>query len=80
MTFLLDMGERAARAFAGALLGVLTASETVATIHWPAALATAGTAALVSALLSLASIPVTGSRTASLLPPSTPSGGRHEAP
>jgi hypothetical protein len=77
-TFLTDLGERALRAFAAALLGVFTASETVATIHWPAALAVAGTAALVSALMSLASIPVSGKTTASLLPPAV--HGRHEAP
>jgi hypothetical protein len=76
--FLFDLGERAVRAFAAALLGVFTASETVATIHWPAALAVAGTAALVSALMSLASIPVSGRNTASLLPSDV--RGRHEAP
>jgi hypothetical protein len=77
-TFLLDTVERAVRAFAAALLGAFTASETVATIHWPAALAMAGTAALVSVLLSLVSIPISGSDRASLLPAS-PTHGRHEA-
>jgi hypothetical protein len=76
-TFLTDLGERAVRAFAVALLGVFTASETVATIHWPAALAVAGTAALGSVLLSLASIPISGNERASLLP--AVSHGRHEA-
>jgi hypothetical protein len=78
-TFLTDLGERALRAFAAALLGVFTASETVATIHWPAALAAAGTAGLVSVLLSLASLPISGTKTASLLPsPPAPGGGRAE--
>lgn len=79
--YLIDLAERAVRAFAAALLGVFTASETIATIHWPAALAAAGTAALVSVLLSLASLPISGKTTASLLPsPPAPGGGRHEAP
>lgn len=75
--FLKDMGERAVRVFAASLLGAFTASETVATIHWPAVLAVAGTAVLISVLTSLVSIPISGSQTASLIP--AVSHGRHEA-
>lgn len=77
-TFVLAAAERAVRAFAAALVGAFTANATVATIDWPAALAIAGTAALVSVLTSLLSIPITGSTSTSLLPPVA--HGRHEAP
>lgn len=79
-TFLRDLGERAVRVFAMTLLGALTAGETVATIHWPAALVAAGTATLGSVLTSLVSIPISGGQSASLLPPRAQQArGRHEA-
>lgn len=79
VAFWKDVAERAVRAFAVALLGVFTANETVATIHWQAVLTVAATALVGSVLLSLASVPVSGARTASLLPAST-APGQHEDP
>lgn len=76
-TFVVDLAERAVRVFAAALLGAFTANETVATIHWPAALTAAGTATLVSILLSLVSLPISGGKDASLLSPAV--RGRHQA-
>ncbi len=49
-----DLADRAVRTFAQALLGVFVAGQTVMTISWPAVLATAGTAAAVSVLTSIA--------------------------
>lgn len=75
--FLRDLLERAVRAFAGGLLGAFTVGQTIATLHWLAVLDVAGTAALVSVLLSLLSLGVSGKNNASLLP--AVSHGRHEA-
>ncbi|WP_298445913.1 holin [Gordonia sp. (in: high G+C Gram-positive bacteria)] len=49
-----DLADRAVRTFAQALLGVFVAGQTVMTISWPAVLATAGTAAAVSVITSIA--------------------------
>jgi hypothetical protein len=77
-TFLFDLVERALRVFAAALLGAFSAGLTVANIQWGAALNIAGTAAMVSILTSLSSVPISGGSTASLLRATTPAG-RHEA-
>jgi hypothetical protein len=55
-SFWLDAGERAAKTFAQALLAVfLVSGTTVLNANWATALATAGTAVLVSFLTSLVS-------------------------
>ena len=67
-TFLLDMGERAAKTFAQALLSILTvAGVTVLTLDWGETLAIAGTATLASILTSVVSSKVTSNDTASLV-------------
>jgi hypothetical protein len=74
-SFWLDAGERAAKTFAQVLLAVFTVSGvTVLNADWGTALATAGTAVLVSFLTSLLSAVKTAKvddeepvRTASLL-------------
>jgi hypothetical protein len=77
LAFWKDAGERAAKTFAQALLGVLAATATLATVNWSAALASAGTATVLSLLTSVVSLPVGGNGTASLL--RAVRSGRHEA-
>lgn len=80
--FLRDVAERAVKSFAGGLLSFLTvAGVTVLDVDWEPALASGGTAALVSVLLSIVSLPIGGNGTASLVPQVvTESRGRHLAP
>lgn len=78
LDFLIGVGERAVKTFAQALLASFAVGATVLTVHWPAALAVAGTATLLSVLTSLASLPIGGQP-----PPLTrvaDVAGRHEAP
>lgn len=73
-----DAGERAGKTFAQALLAaLLVAGVSLTTLPWPTLLASAGTAALISLLTSVVSLPVNGNGGASLLRAVTP--GRHEA-
>jgi hypothetical protein len=75
-----DAGERAGKTLAQTILSaLLVAGATgVLGVHWPTLLATAGTAALISLLSSVVSLPVGGNGTASLLR-SLRAPGRHEA-
>lgn len=64
-----DAAERAVRTFAQALLGVFVAGVTVMSVEWEGALATAGTAALVSVLMSVAASGAKDPESASLVTP-----------
>lgn len=76
-SFWIGLGERAMKTFAQALLAAFTIGTTVTTLYWPTALAVAGTAALLSVLTSLASLPING-LPAPMLRALKP--GRHESP
>ncbi|MCZ9635167.1 holin [Rhodococcus sp. BH5] len=54
--FLIDLTDRVGRTFVGALVGAIPATGTLSDIDWPAALILAASAALVSALTSLATV------------------------
>ena len=73
--FLKDLAERAIKTAAQALLAVFVAGVTIMSVDWVDALAITGTAALVSALTSIASAGVGSKGTASLV--SEP--GKHRA-
>lgn len=79
--FVADLGERALKTFAQALVAVLTVQGVsgVLDVDWPRALSVAALAAVVSALTSLASVSVGHSGTASLTTAVEPAG-RHAAP
>lgn len=72
-TFWLDLGERAIKTAAQALLAMFVAGVTIMSVDWVDALAIAGTAALVSVLTSIASAGVGRKDSASLVT----SPGRH---
>lgn len=76
-----DVLERSVKSFAGGMLSFLTvAGVTVIHVEWVPALASGATAALVSVLMSLVSLPVAGNGTASLVRGIIASRGRHAAP
>lgn len=56
--FWIAVAERAVKTFAEALVALFVAGITILNIDWVQALSVAGTAALVSVLTSIASVPV----------------------
>lgn len=64
-----DLGERAVKTFAQALLGVFVAGVTILSVDWVDALAISATATLVSVLTSIASAGVKDKESASLVSP-----------
>lgn len=62
-----DAAERAVKTFAQALVAVLAVSTTITEVDWPTALGTAGLAALVSLLTSIAGTTTADRGTASLV-------------
>lgn len=79
-TFAFDTAERAAKTFAQVLVGFFTAGVTVADLDWKQALTVAVTAAVVSVLTSVGSLPVGENGNASLVGAVKLSSlGRHEA-
>lgn len=65
--FWTDTAERAIRTFAQALLAIVTVGSALTDIDWGTALSMAGTAAVVSVLMSIVSTRVGNPRSASLI-------------
>ena len=75
-----DAAERAVKSFAGGLLSFLSvAGVTILDVNWLPLLASGATASLVSVLMSIVSLPVSGNGTASLVS-DVVRRGRHCAP